>query len=118
MHLNTHKDHSFRKLRNNIFLMRLVNLKKNKGWFSLCAECQELAFGGLFLRLGVFTSLHESVTTSQLPFFLFVLKKKDPVLAGLKKKLWTEVTLGIQHCHFGHLTYSLRVGSQSQCLIS
>lgn len=58
-----------------------------------------------------------SLLLNYLSLSLFVLKKKDPVLEGLKKKLWTEVPLGIQHCHFGHLTYSLRVGSQSQCLI-
>lgn len=34
---------------------------------------------------------------------LSFIRKKDLLLEGLKKKLWSNISFGIQHCHFGHL---------------
>lgn len=73
MHLNTLKNHSCVKLRNNIFLMTFMSLKKeNKGLVYIGAKCQELALRSLFLRWFFHISLHKGITTSQLPLFLFL----------------------------------------------
>lgn len=80
-------------------------LEKGEQRFGLhVIRVSRISFWGLLLRSGIFTSLHEGVTTSQLPLSpsLCTLKRKVQYFAGLRKKLWTECTLGI-HCHFGHL---------------
>lgn len=52
------KSHSCMKLWNNVFLAWFMNFKKeNKGSVYMWAKDQELAFGGLFLRSGIFISL-------------------------------------------------------------